>query len=190
MMKHDAVRITFTHMRTLSAMVACLPGVIILARLVCPVAAQDDQEAKDRQAENRKIAAELPDGEGKSILVARCEDCHSLARITSGRKSLVSWRNTIKVMGANGAIFEDKEIEPLAQYLAANFALPVNVNSATASELSSIPGLDPESASAIIDYREKNGRFTTVQDLAKVKGVTPDLLKKIEGRITAGIAPH
>jgi len=161
-----------------------------ITQLAFRAAAQEDLETKDRRAENRKIAAELPDGPGKTILVARCEDCHSLARITAGRKSLVSWRNTIKVMGANGAIFEDKEIEPLAQYLAANFALPVNINSATASELGGIPGVEPEIAAAIVSYREKNGRFATVQDLGKVKGVTPELVKKIEGRVTTGIAPR
>ena len=174
-------------MKMLFAMVACLPGVMILAQ---SAAAQEDQETKDRQAENRKIASQLPDGEGKRILIARCEDCHSLARITSGRKSLVSWRNTIKVMGANGAIFEEKEIEPLAQYLATNFALPVNINSATASELSGVPGLEPEIAAAIVTFREKNGRYTTVQDIGKVKGVTAELFKKIEGRITTGIPPR
>jgi competence ComEA-like helix-hairpin-helix protein len=176
-------------MRTLSAMVACLPGLMILARLACPAAAQqEDQESKDRQAENRKIAAELPDGEGKKIVLARCEDCHSLARITAGRKSLVSWRNTIKVMAANGAIFEDKEIEPLAQYLAANFPVPININTASANELGGIPGLEPEICAAIVSYREKNGRFTTVQDLAKVEGITAELLGRIERRITTGVA--
>ena len=82
--------------------------------------------------------------------MARCVDCHSLARVTAGRKSLVSWKNTIQVMVANGAVFDDKEVEPLAQYLAANFALPVNVNSATAAELSSVPGLEPDIAAAIV----------------------------------------
>jgi comEA protein len=174
------------HVKVLSAV--CLPGVIVLAQLIFPIVAQEDQETKDRQAENRKIAADLPDGPGKTILVARCEDCHSLARVTAGKKSLVSWRNTIKVMEANGAIFEDKEIEPLAQYLAANFGLPVNINSATVSELSGIPGVEPEVAAAIVSYREKNGRFATVQDLEKVKGITPELLKKIAARVTTGIA--
>ncbi len=151
---------------------------------------QEDPETKERQAENRKIAADLPDGRGKVILVQRCGDCHSLGRITSGKKSLVSWRNTIKVMVANGAVFEDQDAEPLAQYLAAHFAESVNVNSAGTAELKNVPGLDGEIAAAIVDYREKNGRFSTVQDLMKVKGVTDELLKKISGRITVGIPPR
>ncbi len=177
-------------MNVLFAVAACLPGAIILTQLACPVTGQEDQESRDRQAENRKISANLPDGEGKTILLARCGDCHSLARVTAGKKSLVSWRNTIKVMEANGAIFEDKEIEPLALYLAANLALPVNINSATAGELSGIPGLEPELAAAIVSYREKNGRFMAVQDLLKVKGFTDDVFKRIAARITIGIPPR
>jgi competence ComEA-like helix-hairpin-helix protein len=176
-------------MKVLCRVAAYWLGVMLLAPLPCSGAAQDDQETKDRQAENRKIAADLPDGVGKNILIERCGECHSLGRITSGRKSLVSWTNTIKVMEANGAIFEEKEISPLAQYLAANFALPVNINSAPVSELSAIPGLSPETAAAIVAYREKNGRFARLEDLTKVKGLTDDLLKKIASRITVGVRP-
>jgi competence protein ComEA len=152
--------------------------------------AQEDQQTKERRAENIKIAATLPDGPGKTILVERCGDCHSLGRVTSGKKSLVSWRNTIQVMGANGAIFEDKEVEPLARYLAANFALAVNINSASASELSGVPGLNGEIAAAIVAYREKNGRFAAVQDLKKVPGFNDELLVKIANRVTVGTQPR
>jgi competence ComEA-like helix-hairpin-helix protein len=169
-------------MKLFHRVATCLAGVLFLL----PLAAQDDQETRDRRAENVKIAADLADGPGKLILVQRCGDCHSLARVTAGRKSLISWRNTINVMVANGAIFEDKDTEPLAQYLAANFALAVNVNSATASELSGVPGLEAQLAAAIIGYREKNGRFAAVQDLKKVPGVTDEILGKIASRITVG----
>lgn len=156
--------------------------------IACSLTAQEDKEAKERQSENQRIAAELPDGPGKTIMVARCVDCHSLARVTSGRKSLVSWKNTIQVMVANGAVFEDKEIDPLAQYLAANFPLPVNVNSATTAELGGVPGLTPEVAAAIVRDREANGKFNTLQDLTRVQGVTGELLKKIASRLTVGVA--
>jgi competence ComEA-like helix-hairpin-helix protein len=173
-------------MRAFHCVVTGLLGVMVLL----PVAAQEDQETKDRKAENLKIAEDLPDGPGKTILTARCGDCHSLARVTGGRKSLVSWRNTINVMAANGAIFEDKEVEPLAQYLAVNFALAVNVNSATASELSGVPGVGAQLGAAIVGYREKYGRFATVQDLTKVSGVSDELVRKIASRVTVGVPPR
>ncbi len=178
-------------MKLFHRVASCLAGALLLLPVVpLPLGAQEDQETIDRKAENAKIAATLADGPGKAILVQRCGDCHSLARVTVGRKSLVSWRNTINVMGANGAIFESREVEPLAQYLAANFAPVVNVNSATASELGGLPGVDPQMAAAIIGYREKNGRFAAVQDLKKVSGVTDEILLKIASRITVGPPPR
>jgi len=46
----------------------------------------------------------------------------------------------------------------------------VNINTATQSELEGVKGLGPSKAKAIIEYREKNGPFKSVDDLDKVKG--------------------
>jgi competence ComEA-like helix-hairpin-helix protein len=92
-------------------------------------------------------------------------------------------------MVVNGATLEDKEVEPLAKLLAASFALPVNINTATAAELASVPGLEPSLAAAIVRYREKNGDFSNVQDLSRVEGVSQDLLGKISRRLTVGVRP-
>jgi competence ComEA-like helix-hairpin-helix protein len=133
---------------------------------------------KEQEEENARIAALLPDGEAKTILLARCVGCHGLARVSAGKKSLKSWTNTIKVMVVNGVTLEDKEVEPLAKLLAASFALPVNINTATAAELASVPGLEPSLAAAIVRYREKNGDFSNVQDLSRVEGVSQDLRRE------------
>ena len=47
----------------------------------------------------------------------------------------------------------------------------VDVNSATAPELESLPGIGQVKAEAIISYREANGPFSTVEDLLGVRGV-------------------
>lgn len=47
----------------------------------------------------------------------------------------------------------------------------VNVNTASASELESLPGIGPSKAAAIIDDRTANGPFTSCQDLARVTGI-------------------
>jgi competence protein ComEA len=162
-------------------------ALFFVALLGLAAGAQQTQEEKDRQAENEKIAAQLPDGEGRSIMVARCGACHSLARITAGKKSLKSWTNTVKVMVMNGAVLESKEEAPLAQYLATNFAPAVNVNSAPAAELATVPGVEDSLAAAIVAYREKHGDFATLDDLTKVDGFTPDLLKQVSARLTVGV---
>jgi competence protein ComEA len=53
----------------------------------------------------------------------------------------------------------------------ATAAAPVNLNTATAEQLATIPGVGPKMAERIIDYRQKNGGFKKVEDLMNVSGV-------------------
>lgn len=48
---------------------------------------------------------------------------------------------------------------------------PVHINSATMSELDSLPGIGPVMANRILQYRKKNGLFTSIADLRKVLGM-------------------
>jgi len=47
----------------------------------------------------------------------------------------------------------------------------VNLNSATAEQLDTLPGVGPVTAQAILGWRETNGRFSSVDDLLDVKGI-------------------
>jgi competence protein ComEA len=60
----------------------------------------------------------------------------------------------------------------------------VNINTATKEELSSIKGVGEKRAQEIIDYRTKNGPFKTVDDLQKVPGIGPGLMKQIRSQIS------
>jgi competence protein ComEA len=55
----------------------------------------------------------------------------------------------------------------------------VHVNSATAEELDTLPGVGPSLAQAIIDYRARNGPFADLDALDAVNGIGPALLQKI-----------
>ena len=58
------------------------------------------------------------------------------------------------------------------------FAAPVDVNTADADALAdALTGVGPGIAAAIVDYREQNGPFTTVDDLLNVRGVGPKILE-------------
>ncbi|GAA77880.1 competence protein ComEA [Pseudoalteromonas sp. BSi20495] len=60
----------------------------------------------------------------------------------------------------------------------------VSINDADASMLAKLPGIGKKKAQAIVDYREANGEFTEVNDLAKVKGVGKKLITKLKDKIT------
>ncbi|WP_110650342.1 ComEA family DNA-binding protein [Salinicola peritrichatus] len=48
---------------------------------------------------------------------------------------------------------------------------PVNINSASAEELTTLPGIGEVKAQAIIDDREANGPYASVEDLTRVDGI-------------------
>ena len=65
------------------------------------------------------------------------------------------------------------------------FAAPVNINTADAAAIdAAMKGVGAKSAAAIVAYRTKNGPFTRVEDLAKVKGVGPKIVEKNRTNIT------
>lgn len=55
----------------------------------------------------------------------------------------------------------------------------ININTADAETLSEyVKGVGPKKAEAIVEYRKKHGRFRSVDDLAKVKGIGPKTIEK------------
>lgn len=60
----------------------------------------------------------------------------------------------------------------------------VNINTASLSELTLISGIGESRAQAIIDYREKNGGFQSIEDIKKVDGIKDGLFSKIKDYIT------
>jgi competence protein ComEA len=65
-------------------------------------------------------------------------------------------------------------------------AAKININTASVEELDKLPGIGPAIATAIIDYRTKNGPFKRIEDINAVKGIGDALFEKIKNQITAG----
>jgi competence protein ComEA len=94
-------------------------------------------------------------------------------------------------MVGRGAQLQPDEFDAVVQYLAENFGPPkagnvqspltskVNVNKASAKELSDVLGLSSEDSAKIIRYRTEKGNFREWQDFSKVPGID---LKKLETR--------
>ncbi len=70
--------------------------------------------------------------------------------------------------------------------LAATEAKQVNINSASAIELETVKGIGSSRAKAIVDHRDKNGPFKSVDDLKNVKGIGEKNLAALRAQITIG----
>ncbi|NYE56295.1 ComEA family DNA-binding protein, partial [Carboxydothermus ferrireducens] len=53
-----------------------------------------------------------------------------------------------------------------------------------AEELDKLPGVGPATAAKIIEYREQNGPFATIEDLKKVKGIGDKKFETLKDYIT------
>lgn len=60
----------------------------------------------------------------------------------------------------------------------------INVNTADAATLETLPGIGPSTAAAIVSYREAHGAFRSLADLDAVPGIGPSTLTKIEGKVS------
>jgi len=61
---------------------------------------------------------------------------------------------------------------------------PVNINTATADQLDSLPGIGAKMAARIIDYRTKNGGFKKLEDLMNIQGIGEKNFLKLKPLIT------
>ena len=59
----------------------------------------------------------------------------------------------------------------------------LNINTAGRAELIKLNGIGEKRANDIIEYREKNGGFTRIEDIMKVKGIKQGIFSKIKDYI-------
>jgi competence protein ComEA len=116
--------------------------------------------------------AEVP---GRAEAERICSQCHEFARSIAPRQNRAGWQATMDKMIALGAKGTQKEFDTIVDYLAATYPgeeVPkINVNEARAVEFESGLSLPRSQAAAIVQYRDKNGDFHSIEDLKKVPGV-------------------
>jgi competence protein ComEA len=68
-------------------------------------------------------------------------------------------------------------------------AAKVNINTATAQQLITLPGVGPKLAARVVEYRQHSGPFRTPQELHNVKGIGEKKFQKLLPYIVVGEAP-
>ncbi|MDI6821474.1 MAG: ComEA family DNA-binding protein [Actinomycetota bacterium] len=83
-------------------------------------------------------------------------------------------------------IYVPKEGESISPTLSGNGTVdgPINLNTASVEQLDQLPGIGPVLAQRIIEYRESNGGFKSIDDLQKVEGIGPKKFEQIKDKVT------
>lgn len=66
---------------------------------------------------------------------------------------------------------------------------PLDLNRATAQELTTLPGIGEVLAQRIVDYREAHGPFQSVEELIAVEGIGEGKLEKLRELVTVEVEP-
>ncbi|MGH9559841.1 MAG: hypothetical protein ACRD3S_00170, partial [Terracidiphilus sp.] len=73
------------------------------------------------RAQTKQWAAQMPEGEGKKIIVEQCELCHTLERVVTTHRGKDDWQAVIDLMVEQGATLSDQQAKTVVDYLAANY---------------------------------------------------------------------
>lgn len=60
----------------------------------------------------------------------------------------------------------------------------ININTASVGELTSLSGIGQNRADAIIEYRQSNGKFQSIEDIMKIPGIKQGIFNKIKNKIS------
>lgn len=86
--------------------------------------------------------------------------------------------------GERVVIPSEEEAASMAEHAGAEDTGLVNINTASAEQLMTLPGIGESKARDIIQYREESGGFQTIEDIMKISGIKEAVFRKIQSLIT------
>lgn len=165
------------------------PGVYTLpaqGRAVDAIAAASGAAA-DADLDRVNLAGALSDG--VQIYVPHRGETAAPAQIQpNGGTANAGQGNVANGVAQNGASQGGTQPQPARTLTASGNAqkgsTPVNINTATAEELQSLPRIGPAMAQRIIAWREAHGGFRSVDELDAVPGIGPSMLENLRPLVT------
>lgn len=120
----------------------------------------------------------------KNIVRNSAISAHPRYALSSYFSHLPSVRTSLR----NGALLSVLLAVPLLGFSAFSIAAELlNINSADVETIAStLNGIGPAKAQAIVDYRQQNGTFLVLEDLTNVPGIGETTLDQIKSMITIG----
>lgn len=117
---------------------------------------------------------QFPDLPGKDLTVQVCGTCHEPERAASLHQSQDGWDATLSEMVSRGMSVSDADYTTMLNYLSKAFPAeapkPLNINTASAIDLETTLSLLRSQAALLVAYRDKNGKFKSLEDLKKIPG--------------------
>ena len=89
---------------------------------------------------------------------------------------------------AQGRSMQGKAPVTVVKPVKASPAAQVNLNTASAADLRTLPNIGAATAARIIEYRQKNGGFKKIEDLMNVKGIGEKSFLKLKPLVTVAAA--
>ena len=165
------------------------PGVYTLpaqGRTVDAIAAASGAAA-DADLDRVNLAGSLSDG--VQIYVPHRGETAAPAQIQpNGGTANAGQGNSANGAAQNGASQGGAQPQPARTLTASGSAqkgsTPVNINTATAEELQTLPRIGPAMAQRIIAWREAHGGFRSVDELDAVPGIGPSMLENLRPLVT------
>jgi competence protein ComEA len=147
-----------------------------------PVSAQQSP-GPSATMDNSPTHSEFPPGTGRDTVLRLCTKCHSPNIVLASGQDRTGWENAIIKMVSLGATGSDEDFTDIADYLTANFppsqVQKIFVNMATAKQFAAIFEISEADGKAIVDYRDKQKGFKSLDDIKKVPNIDA---KKVDAK--------
>ena len=99
-------------------------------------------------------------------------------------KGLLEKRPFASITDLNAYLLSQKLTPEQATEFYRKAFVHINLNTATAAQIATLPGIGEKAAERIIEYREKNGGFKKPEELMNVKGIGEKSFLKLKPLIT------